>query len=98
MAPSMASAWASPRAAAQSAAHSTPGATALESVRTPPDAKFVDETTARLAVYLGPIARIVTKRAAAQAGSVREFVDIVAAQVAENDRPRFLQDLGFGRT
>ena len=36
-------------------------------------AAFVDQTTARLAIYLGPIARIVTKKAA-QRATTREFV------------------------
>ena len=62
----------------------------------PLDPAFIDETTKRLAVYLGPIARIVTKKAAQQAKSREEFLQIVASHIGTQDRHAFLQEIGFG--
>jgi serine/threonine-protein kinase len=61
----------------------------------PLDQAFVDETTMRLAVYLGPIARIVTKKAAQQAKDPEEFVQIVASHIGTQDRHAFLREIGF---
>jgi len=62
----------------------------------PLDQAFIDETTMRLAVFLGPIARIVTKKAAQQAKSPEEFVQIVASHIGTQDRHAFLREIGFG--
>jgi serine/threonine-protein kinase len=53
----------------------------------------LESTTKLLTTLIGPIARVVVKRAAAQGGSRREFVNRVA-QSLENDaqRERFLRD------
>ena len=61
----------------------------------PLDPSFVDETTARLAVYLGPIAKIVARKAAQQAKTQQEFVHIVAGQIGTQDRRAFLHEVGF---
>jgi serine/threonine-protein kinase len=61
----------------------------------PLDPSFVDETTARLAVYLGPIAKIVARKAAQQAKTQQEFVHIVAGQIGTQDRRSFLHEVGF---
>ena len=52
-------------------------------------------TTQRLAVYLGPIARVVARKAAEKAGSQEEFVQMVAANVGTQDRAAFLRDVGY---
>jgi serine/threonine-protein kinase len=60
------------------------------------DSPFVDKVTARLAVYLGPIARIVAKNAAQKAKSRREFVTSVADNLGTKDRAAFLVEMGYG--
>ena len=57
--------------------------------------QFVHETTQRLLVYLGPIGRIVAKKAAEQAKSQQEFVEIVAGHIGTQDRGAFLKEVGF---
>ena len=59
-------------------------------------AAFVDQVTARLAVYLGPIAQIVTKRAAREAKSRSDFVQRVADNLGTQDRAAFLHEMGYG--
>jgi serine/threonine protein kinase len=56
---------------------------------------FIDATTSRLAVYLGPIARVVAKKAAAQAKTQEEFVHMVADYIGTQDRHAFLREMGF---
>ena len=54
-----------------------------------------ENATRLLAAYLGPIARVVVKKAAAQAIDRRQFYEIVAASLPnEADRTRFLHDVG----
>jgi serine/threonine protein kinase len=61
----------------------------------PLEPAFVDATVARLAVYLGPIAKFVAKKAAAQAKSPEEFVRIVASHIGTQDRGAFLREMGL---
>ena len=61
----------------------------------PLEQAFIDATTSRLAVYLGPIARVVAKRAAAQAKTQEDFVQIVAGCIGTQDRHAFLREMGF---
>ena len=56
---------------------------------------FVQVTTQRLTVYLGPIARVVARNAAAKAHSQEEFVQLVAGHIGTQDRAAFLRDVGF---
>jgi eukaryotic-like serine/threonine-protein kinase len=56
---------------------------------------FVDQTTMRLAVYLGPIAKVVAGRAAQKAATQQEFVELVAGHLGAQDRGTFLRDIGF---
>ena len=81
------------------ASHERSGATAPHTGSPPRtlDQAFVDETTKRLAVYLGPIARIITKKAAQQATSPEAFVQIVASHIGTQDRHAFLREIGFGK-
>jgi serine/threonine-protein kinase len=61
----------------------------------PLERSFVDETTQRLAAYLGPIAKVVTSRAAQKAASREEFVELVAGHLGTQDRGAFLREIGF---
>jgi len=63
----------------------------------PLDREFVDQTTTRLAAYLGPIAKVVVNRAAQKAGSQQEFVELVAGHLGTQERGAFLRDLGFSQ-
>ena len=60
----------------------------------PLEQAFVEQTTSRLAVYLGPIARVVARKAAQQAHDTEEFVQLVAAHVGTQERESFLRDVG----
>jgi serine/threonine-protein kinase len=62
----------------------------------PLEPAFVQETTQRLAVYLGPIARIVARKAAEKARSPDEFVRLVADHIGTQDRDAFLREMGAG--
>ena len=57
---------------------------------------FVDQVTARLAVYLGPIAPIVTRKAARDATSRRDFLQRVADNLGTQDRAAYLREVGVG--
>ena len=61
----------------------------------PLDQHFIDETTQRLVVYLGPIAKIVARKAAQQAQTQEEFVHIVASHIGTQDRLMFLREVGM---
>ena len=61
----------------------------------PVDPGFVEQTTTRLAVYLGPIARVVTRKAAQAAGNRQEFVQRVAGHLGAQERGEFLREIGF---
>jgi serine/threonine-protein kinase len=55
----------------------------------PLEPAFVQETTQRLLVYLGPIGRVVARRAAEQAKSQQEFVELVAGHIGTQNAVRF---------
>jgi serine/threonine-protein kinase len=63
----------------------------------PLEPQFVQETTQRLLVYLGPIGRVVARRAAEQARSQQEFVELVAGHIGTQERGAFLREVGFDR-
>jgi len=58
------------------------------------DAAYIEQVNAQLAVYLGPIARVVTKRAAQRTTSRDEFVRLVAENLGTQDRAAFLREGG----
>jgi eukaryotic-like serine/threonine-protein kinase len=60
----------------------------------PLEAAFVEQTTSRLAVYLGPIARVVARKAAERARDCEEFVELVAQHIGTQERNAFLRDIG----
>jgi serine/threonine-protein kinase len=62
----------------------------------PLEPAFVDQITARLAVYIGPIASIITKRAAHEAKNRSDFLHRVAENLGTQDRVAFLREVGHG--
>jgi len=61
----------------------------------PLEPAFVEQVAARLAVYLGPIAPIVTRKAARVARSRSEFLQLVADNLGTQDRAAFLREFGL---
>ena len=61
----------------------------------PLDPGFVEQTTSRLAVYLGPIAKVVTRKAAKEAANRQQFVQLVANHLGAQERAGFLREFGF---
>ena len=62
----------------------------------PIDPKDVEQAASRLAPYLGPIARVVAKKAAAQTQDLRSLYLRIADSLANpEDRARFLKDAGY---
>jgi serine/threonine-protein kinase len=61
----------------------------------PLDPEFVEQTTSRLAVYLGPIAKVVTRKAAQEAANRQEFLQRVAGHLGSQERGAFLRESGF---
>jgi eukaryotic-like serine/threonine-protein kinase len=62
----------------------------------PLEQAFIDQTTSRLAVYLGPIARVVARNAARQARDSDEFVQLVAEHIGTQERSAFLREVATG--
>jgi serine/threonine-protein kinase len=61
----------------------------------PPTTAEIDTASRQLASYLGPIARIVVKKAVAEATSRRHFHLLLADQLStEDDKQRFLKSVG----
>jgi len=83
---------------AERSASSAPGSSVSQRSlpSAPIDAAYIDQVTARLAVYLGPIARIVTKKAAQRASGRAEFVRLVADNLGTQERIAFLREMGYG--
>jgi serine/threonine-protein kinase len=86
--PGAATASGGPRA---TRAHPTTTGTRAKPSR-PLDQAFVDHTTSRLAVYLGPIAKIVARKAAQTARDCDEFVALVAEHIGTQERAAFLRE------
>jgi serine/threonine-protein kinase len=92
-APSAASAARPPQATGP---HETPGTGGKASAGASPlDDAFVDRVVATLAVRIGPIARIVARKAAQQAQTRADFLRIVAGSLDADARARFLRDVGY---
>ncbi len=60
------------------------------------DQALIDRTTARLAVFMGPIARVVARKAAQQARDGDEFVRLVADHLGTQERETFIRDVESG--
>lgn len=57
----------------------------------PQEAPFIEHTTQQLAVFLGPIAKVVARKAADQARSRDEFLQLIASHMGTQDRQSFLR-------
>ncbi|MDH4173585.1 MAG: serine/threonine protein kinase [Betaproteobacteria bacterium] len=80
------------KARAAPAAH---GAATAATAGAPLTPEAIELATRRLATYLGPIAKVVAHRAAAQAGSRRQFLLLLAESLAHpGERARFLREVG----
>jgi serine/threonine-protein kinase len=62
---------------------------------TPLDPGFVEQTTTRLAVYLGPVAKVVARRAAKEAANRQQFVQLLANHLGTQERIGFLREFGY---
>jgi serine/threonine-protein kinase len=62
----------------------------------PLDAAFIDQAGARLAVYVGPIAKVLARRAAQGCPNADEFVRRLAEHLGTQERAAFLHDVGYG--
>jgi serine/threonine-protein kinase len=54
----------------------------------------IDAAQRTLATYIGPIARVIVKKAAAQTGAAQRFYLLLAESVPEAERKRFLDEVG----
>jgi serine/threonine-protein kinase len=70
-----------------------PSGSSAQSRSRPLEPAFVEQTTSRLAVYIGPIARVVVRNAAREARDCAEFVELVAQHIGTQDRGAFLRDM-----
>lgn len=60
-------------------------------------AEAIEEATRKLSAYMGPISKVIAKRAAAQATSRRHFLQLLAENLADpKERAKFLKDVGAG--
>jgi serine/threonine-protein kinase len=64
-------------------------------VATPLEAAYVDQVTAQLAVYIGPIAQVLTRKAARESRTRAEFVRRCAENLGTQERTAFLRELGY---
>jgi len=62
----------------------------------PLDQAYIDQITARLAVHIGPIAPIVTRKAARDARGRSDFLRRVADNLGTQERVAFLHEVGLG--
>jgi len=84
------------RAGAQASVPGTAHSSVAGKHGEPLERAFIDQITARLAVHLGPIAQIVTKRAARDTTTRSAFVRKVAESLGTQERAAFLREVGFG--
>ncbi len=62
---------------------------------TPLEAAYIDEVTAKLAVYIGPIAQVLTRKAARESRTRSEFARRCADNLGTQDRAAFLREIGY---
>jgi serine/threonine-protein kinase len=61
----------------------------------PLEPAFVEQVTMHLAVYIGPIAQVLTRKAARESRNRAEFVRRCAETLGTQERAAFLRELGF---
>jgi serine/threonine-protein kinase len=62
----------------------------------PLEPEFIDEVTAMLTVYIGPIAQVVTRKAMRESKNRTEFLRKVADSLGTQERVAFLREVGLG--
>lgn len=62
---------------------------------TPLEPAYVEMVTSQLAVYIGPIAMVLAKKAAREARTRSEFVRRCAENLGTQEREAFLRELGY---
>ncbi|HSB49697.1 MAG TPA: serine/threonine-protein kinase [Burkholderiales bacterium] len=81
-----------PRESEATSAQERAPATGLTMQLTP---AAIEDATRKLSAYMGPIAKVVAKRAAAQSSSRRHFHTLLAESITDpKERARFLKDVG----
>jgi serine/threonine-protein kinase len=71
-----------------------PGKRPSDSLPKDYDAAVLADISSHLANYIGPIARIIVKRASGSSNNLRELCDKVAQEIdSENHRKQFLQNI-----
>ena len=81
--------------AGRSGSHARAATAATVRTPRPLDQAFVDQAAARLAVYLGPIAKVLVRKAAQRTTSADQFVYLVAEHVGTQERAAFLREMGY---
>jgi serine/threonine-protein kinase len=56
---------------------------------------YVDQVTAQLAIHIGPIAQVLTRKAARESRTRAEFVKRCSENLGTQERVEFLRELGF---
>jgi len=64
----------------------------------PLDPVFIERITAQLAVYVGPMARLIARQALQRAQTRDELVHLLAENVGTQDRASFLKDVAANKT
>jgi serine/threonine protein kinase len=57
--------------------------------------EMIDAAQRKLAAYIGPIAKVMVKKATARTGSSRQFYLLLAESLADSERKRFLDEMGL---
>ncbi len=78
-------------------AETTPERSSPDISRKPIEAVDIDKAASRLAPYLGPIAKVVVRKSAAQGGDLRALYQRLAENLADlEERAEFLKKSGYG--
>jgi len=77
------------------ATRATSPGTRTGAMATPVEAGYVEQVTSQLAVYIGPIAQVLTKKAARESRNRAEFVRRCAENLGTQERAAFLRELGY---
>lgn len=85
-----------PRTGGQTGASGAGRSSGTDVLGPPLDQAYIDQITARLVVYIGPIAPIVTRKAARDAKGRSDFLRRVADNLGTQERVAFLHEIGVG--
>jgi len=77
------------------ATRTTSPGTATGTMATPLEAAYVEQVTNQLAIYIGPIAQVLTRKAARESRTRAEFARRCAENLGTQERVAFLRELGY---